>query len=148
MIRFIAIAALLLTGVAAAQQRSQPRSQAPAQQELGRFEDWIAYTAEENGQKVCYAGVKAKASAPDLSGRGDVILYVTHRPGSRDQVMMLSGYAYPSGAEATLAVDGGTAQPLYTGGRAAFARAGRSAPAVARRPPSSPPARRSGQQQR
>ncbi len=135
MIRLAVTAALLLAGVAAAQQRAQPRAPAPrpAQQEIGRFGDWIAYVTEENGQKICYMGVKAKSSAPRLPGRTDVVLSVTHRPGSRDQVAMLAGYAYPSGAEVAVTVDGSTTLPFYTGGRAAFARDGRAAAAAIRR---------------
>lgn len=132
MIRSIALVAILFAaGTAVAQQRAQPAS--PAPEEIGRFGDWVAYTAQENGQKVCYAGVKAKSSAPNLSGRGEVILYVTHRPGSRDQIMLLSGYNYPSGAEVTVSVDGSGGQTFYTSGRAAFARDGRPLVASFRR---------------
>lgn len=152
MIRLAVIAAaLLLAGVAVAQQRAQPRAQParPAQQEIGRFDDWIAYVTDENGQKICYMGTKARSSAPALSGRTDVVLSVTHRPGSRDQVAILAGYAYPSGAEVAVTVDGSTTLPFYTGGRAAFARDGRAAAAAFRRgneaTAKGPPARGPGQ---
>ncbi len=106
---------------------------APGQQAIGRFDDWSAWQMQENGQRVCYMGVKARESSPRLSGRGDVILTVTHRPGARDQVSMMAGYAYPSGAEVQLRVNGaGAALPFYTSARAAFAREGRAVVAALR----------------
>lgn len=129
MIRPAVIVTMLLAGIAVAQQRPQPATPAPrtGPQEIARFDDWIAYTTEEGGQKVCYAGTKAKSSTPELAGRGEVVMSVAHRPGSRGQVSILAGYAYPSGAAVTVTVDGATALAFYTGGRAAFAHNGAAA---------------------
>ncbi len=123
----------LATLPALAQQRPAARP-AAGQQAIGRFDDWSAWQMQENGQRVCYMGVKARASTPRLSGRGDVILTVTHRANARDQVSIMSGYAYPSGAEVQVRVlSSGTELAFYTSARAAFARDGRAAIAALRR---------------
>ena len=92
-----AIAALFLAGTAAAQGRPGPRA-------LGTFQSWTAATAQENGQKVCYAFARAARSEGAPGNRGPVTLTVTHRPNGRDQVALSVGYALGRAAESELAV--------------------------------------------
>lgn len=120
--RGLALASLLILAVPAAQaQRSAAR---PAQ--LGTFQAWTAATHVEGGAKVCYAFTRAR-NIEGVPGRdrNNVMLVVTHRAGSRDQVAFRVGYAFPRNAEAKLFV-GATELPFYTSGDTAFARDGRA----------------------
>jgi invasion protein IalB len=92
-----AIAAVFLAGTAAAQGR-------PGPQRLGAFQSWTAATAQENGQKVCYAFARASRSQGAPANRGPVTLTVTHRPNGRDQVALSVGYALGRAAESELTV--------------------------------------------
>ncbi len=107
----------------AAHPPARPTANAP--RSIGKFEDWQAATHQEAGQLVCYTFTRAVSSAPALSGRGDVVLTVTQRPGGRDAVAISAGFAYPATSEVQLGIDG-TALPFYTSNRSAFARDGRA----------------------
>lgn len=111
--------AALLAVPAVAQQRGA--AQGPTR--LGDFQDWTAAVHNEGGQKVCYAFTRASRTDPQRDG---VILTVTHRSASRDQVALSAGYAYPRNAAVTVAV-GQTQLPFYTNASSAFARDGRAA---------------------
>ncbi len=113
--------ALLLSLPLAAQPASQPRR-------LGNFQSWTAAVHTERGQKVCYAFARATRSEPT---RQTVLLLVTHRAGSRDQVAIRAGYTYPRNAEVTVDA-GGTDLAFYTNADSAFARDGRAAVAAFR----------------
>ncbi len=131
--RGLALALLLTLAIPAAQaqQRSAPAAAArPAQ--LGVFQAWTAATHVEGGQKVCYAFTRAR-SIEGVPGReqNNVMLVVTHRPGSRDQVAFRVGYAFARNAEARLFV-GSSELPFYTSGDTAFARDGRAVVAALR----------------
>jgi hypothetical protein len=134
--RLLAILAVTLPAAALAQPRPAhpPAHPAPvrtsnAPKSIGKWDDWQAATHQEGGALVCYAFTRATASAPALTGRGDVVLTVTQRPGGRDAVAISAGFAYAAGAEAQVQVD--SAQlPFYTANRSAFARDGRAAVAA------------------
>ena len=96
---------------------------------IGKFDDWQAATHEEGEQLVCYAFSRAASSSPALPGRGDVVLTVTQRPGSRDVVAISAGFAYAPNAEVTLEA-GNAKLPFYTAQRSAFARDGHAAVAA------------------
>ena len=83
---------------------AKPAPAANAPKELGKFDDWIAATHQESGQTTCYAFVRASQSAPALPSRGPVILTVTERSGSRDEVAITAGYTFPKGAAVTVQV--------------------------------------------
>jgi invasion protein IalB len=99
-------------------------SSAPKQ--LGKFEDWIAATHQEGGQKVCYAFTRPQNSTPALPGRGEVVLTVTQRPTGRDAVALSAGFPYAPGVEVMVQVDQ-TGHPFYTSQRSAFSRQGTAA---------------------
>ena len=91
----------------------------PAPKELGRFNRWIAAQYAQGGHTVCYAFTRAGLEDP-ATGNGPV-LSVTDRPGSRDQVAISSGPAFPK--DFTLPVQVGAANlDFYTSGHDAFAR--------------------------
>jgi len=96
---------------------------------IGKFDDWTAATNAESGQMACYAFTRASASAPAVSGRGDVVLTVTERPSLRDAVAVSAGFAYAAKATATATVEQ-TTLDFYTAQRSAFARDGHAAVAA------------------
>lgn len=104
---------------------ARPGPSATAPKSIGVWERWQAVTHQEGGQLVCYAFTRAASSQPSVPGRGDVVLTVTERPGSRDAVAISAGYAYPKGAAVEAQVEG-TRLPFYTAGRSAFARDGKA----------------------
>lgn len=123
-----ALSALVVVPAIAQQRAPAPTAQQQGPRRLGDFQDWIAAVHNEAGQKVCYAFTRAQRSDPAREG---VILTVTHRTASRDQVALSAGYAYPRNASVTVAV--GTRElAFYTGGNSAFARDGRAAVAAFR----------------
>lgn len=115
-LRRLAAVLPLLAAPASAQQAS-PRL-------LGEHQSWTAAVHTENGQKVCYAFARA-SRAEGAPGReaGSAMLIVTHRPGSRDEVALRSGFPHGRGAEVTLAV-GQTSAKMHTNGSTAFVPAG------------------------
>ena len=118
--RLLILATLLLPLEAAAQQRGAPAR-------LGDFQSWTAATHSEQGQKVCYAFTRAR-STDGVPGRDaqNVMLLVTHRGQSRDQVAVRAAYTFPRGAETRLIV-GQTELNFFTAQDTAFARDGRAA---------------------
>lgn len=95
----------------------------PGPKPLGTFQHWTAATYDDGGQTICYAFSEAVKSVPAVAGRSKVLLSVTERKGSRDEVALTAGYAYPAKASVTLSVLA-TRLDLYTAGDAAFARDG------------------------
>ena len=142
---FLCCLTLLLGMPAFAQQPSQPpapsRASVPAPAKpkpvtpavkgegpkpIGRFDDWIAATHQEAGQAVCYAFTRALTSAPELPGRGGVVLTVTQRRSGRDAVALEAGFPYAPNATVTVQADQ-NGFDFYTAQRAAFARKGHDA---------------------
>jgi hypothetical protein len=109
----------------AAHPAASPAPSSAAPKSIGAWDRWEAATHSEDGQLVCYAFTRATSSNPAMPGRGDVVLTVTERPGSRDAVAVSAGYAYPKDATAEVQVEG-TKLPFYTAGRSAFARDGKA----------------------
>jgi glucose/arabinose dehydrogenase len=114
---------------APAQTQTQAQAQSQAQgagpRSIGRFEDWEAATLNERGQQVCYAFTRAAASNPRIENRREVVLVVTHRGRSRDEVAVRAGYTFPERAEpaGTVEASGGNiALAFFTAADAAFAR--------------------------
>lgn len=70
---------------------------------LGRFGDWYAYELMEDGQRTCYIVSKPTRSQGKYKSRGDVVVFVTHRPkeGERDVVNFQAGYTYKTGSKVT-----------------------------------------------
>lgn len=93
----LAIATLSAGGMAVAQQSSQF---------LGTFQDWEAYAGGQGRSKVCYAVTQPSKQEGQYARRGDVYLFVTHRPADREQnaVNVKSGYTYKTGSTVNAAV--------------------------------------------
>ena len=131
--RLPALAALLILAIQAAplaahaqapNRATQPAAPQPAR--LGEFQSWTAAAHTENGQKLCYAFTRAR-STDGVPGRdaNNVLLLVTHRSISRDQVAVRVGYSFARNAESKLFVGQGE-MPFFTAGDTAFAREGRA----------------------
>lgn len=117
------LAAALLVPAALALAPVPALAQQP--QRLGEFQSWTAATHQEGGQKVCYAFARASRVEGGERRAENVLLVVTHRPGSRDQVALRSGFPHGRGAEVRLTV-GQSEAKLYTNGDTAFATDGRA----------------------
>ncbi len=122
-------AALVGLSCAPAARSAEARKPAPGAHAIGRFDDWTAAVNTEGGQPICYAFTRASASSPAVKGRGDVVLTVTERPGSRDAVAVAAGFAFQPNATVQVVADT-TPFEFYTSTRSAFARDGRAAVAA------------------
>jgi len=87
---------------------------------LGQFGDWGAYTATPGGKKVCFALSKPTSSVDNPPNRrtaaNPVYMFISSRPAEKvkDEVSILvTGYAFKSSSETSLAV-GGAPFTMYT----------------------------------
>jgi invasion protein IalB len=96
------LALLMMGGAAVAQQKPQF---------LGAFQDWEAYAGNEGRAKVCYAVTQPAKEEGQYSRRGDVYLFVTHRPADHEQnaVNVKAGYTYKAGSAVNVAIGNHTA---------------------------------------
>lgn len=92
----------------------------------GQYNQWTAATYGTGGDKVCYAFTVAQHSTPTIQARGKVMLTVSERHGSRNEVSVTSGYDYPHDGKVKLTV-GSTDFSFYTQKNVAFAADGRGA---------------------
>ena len=90
---------------------------------LGTFQDWKAYSDEENGQKVCYISSQPKRITPRGKARGDAYILVTHRPAEKsfNVVSITAGYTYKKDSEVQVKIDRNSFK-LFTDGDTAWAR--------------------------
>jgi invasion protein IalB len=89
----------------------------------GKFGAWTAATYGTGAAKICYAFATPQISKPALKSRGRVMLTVTQRHGSRDEVALTPGFTYPKGASVKLTVDN-TPFDFFAQGSNAFANNG------------------------
>ncbi len=68
---------------------------------------WTAYTAIEEGNRICYTVARPTRSEGNYRRRGDVYAIVTHRPsrGSYSIVSIMAGYPYQSNTQVHVSVD-------------------------------------------
>lgn len=92
----------------------------------GQYGQWTAATYGHGADEVCYAFTMAQSSTPMLHSRGKVMLTVSERHGSRDEVSVTSGYDYPHDASVKMAV-GNSNFSFYTQRNVAFAMDGSAA---------------------
>jgi invasion protein IalB len=116
MTRFV-LAALLASAAFASAEAAAPKV-------LGTFNDWEAYQLiEGNNQRTCYMASQPAKKEPGNVKRGDVLVFVTHRPADkeRDVVNVQFGYPLKNGADVQLAV-GDAKFGLFPNGEAAWTR--------------------------
>jgi len=84
-----------------------PTSGGVKSEHLGDAQGWSAFAETDKNAKACYLVGRPVKSEPDNLKRGDVYVYVTHRPAEKtfNVVSFAAGYPYKDGSDAELAVD-------------------------------------------
>ncbi|HEU0069731.1 MAG TPA: invasion associated locus B family protein [Alphaproteobacteria bacterium] len=114
-LRVLAVSALIATAASA---------EAAAPKVLGTFNDWEAYQLIEGAnQRTCYMASQPSKKEPGNVKRGDVLVFVTHRPADkeRDVVNVQFGYPLKPGSDVQLSV-GDAKFNLFANGEAAWTR--------------------------
>ncbi|MGK2871803.1 MAG: invasion associated locus B family protein [Alphaproteobacteria bacterium] len=77
-----------------------------AQTLLGSSRDWDAFVVTEGNSKSCYMRAAPGKSAPAGVNRGDIFLFVTHRPASKvtAEISVIVGYPFKPGSSASMAI--------------------------------------------
>jgi invasion protein IalB len=94
------VVALALPGAGAAQAQDI--------KSLGQFEDWRAFTFQEDGNKVCYMASQPQKAEGDYTQRGEIYAMVTHRPaqGTQNVVSFVIGYPFKDDSRVNVSIDG------------------------------------------
>lgn len=104
---------------------STPTIASAAEKSLGVFKDWEAYTFDEGGKTVCVVWGKPEKKEGDYTKRGDVRVFIAHRPWTRpkrvNEVSFEIGYPFRKDSEATVSIDGKDFK-LFTDGDTAWNR--------------------------
>ena len=74
---------------------------------LGDAEGWSAFAETDKNAKACYLVGRPVKTEPDNLRRGDIYVYVTHRPADKtfNVVSFAAGYPYKDATDAELSVD-------------------------------------------
>jgi hypothetical protein len=113
--RALAVAALSLAATVASAQESTNR--------VATMTDWNVFT--EESPKECWGVSKPKETVNTRDGqpvsvrRGDILLFVTFRPGKPGEISFTGGYPFAAGSTVEVAVDGQPYQ-LFTDGEWAW----------------------------
>ncbi len=117
--RTLALAAITLAGAAASAQESTNR--------VATMTDWNVFT--EESPKECWGVSKPKETVNSRDGqpvsvrRGDILLFVTFRPGKPGEISFTGGYPFAGGSTVEVSVDGNAFQ-LFTDGEWAWPGSG------------------------
>ncbi len=89
---------------------------------LGTHRDWEAYQSVDQGKKICYMASQPTKTVGKYKKRGDVVVFVTHRPADkeRDVVNFHAGYKYKKDSTVEVAI-GRRKFKLFTKGDTAWA---------------------------
>lgn len=92
-----------------------------ADKPLGTFKEWSAMSFAEDGKTVCMMWSQPEKAEGDYKKRGEIFVFITHRPGDREmnKVSFETGYTFEESSEARLAIDG-QAYKLSTDGSTAW----------------------------
>ena len=113
--RTLALAAITFAGAAASAQESTNR--------VATMTDWNVFT--EESPKECWGVSKPKETVNSRDGqpvsvrRGDILLFVTFRPGTAGEISFTGGYPFAGGSTVEVSVDGNAFQ-LFTDGEWAW----------------------------
>lgn len=113
--RALAVAVMTVLAAPATAQESTNR--------VATMTDWNVFT--EESPKECWGVSKPKESVNSRDGqpvsvrRGDILLFVTFRPGKPGEISFTGGYPFASGSTVEVAVDGQPYQ-LFTDGEWAW----------------------------
>jgi hypothetical protein len=128
---FLALALAAAAPAVAQQQPAQPaRPSQPGVTELGTFNTWRAISAQNQGNRQCYAlGTPTRSEPRDIqpgtSRRNATNMFITFRPRQnvRNEISVIIGYDFRAGSNATIEVvaSGGTRRfSLFTRGQGAW----------------------------
>ena len=113
--RTLAVAAITLAGAMAQAQESTNR--------VATMTDWNVFT--EESPKECWGVSKPKETVNTRDGqpvsvrRGDILLFVTFRPGKPGEISFTGGYPFAGGSTVEVSIDG-TPYQLFTDGEWAW----------------------------
>lgn len=95
--RWLAMGLYLIAGMV------QP---AAAQTLLGSSRDWDAFVVTEGKTKSCYLRAAPGKTEPASANRGEIYMFVTHRPASKvkNEISVIAGYPYKAGSGASINV--------------------------------------------
>lgn len=81
-----------------------------ADRSLGTFKDWSTMAFGDEKSLTCMAFTQPVKSNGEYTRRGDVFVFVTHRPGAgqKNHVSVETGYTYDSKIPVTLTIDAHT----------------------------------------
>ena len=73
---------------------------------LGVFKDWTAQTYSQNGVPVCMMWSQPGEAQGDYTTRGDIYVFVTHRPSEKklDEIRFESGYPFKPSSEVAVTI--------------------------------------------
>lgn len=91
---------------------------------LGNFNDWEAYTFNEDGKQVCYMTSAAKKKDPAKPERKDTFAIVTHRPADKtfDVVNVLAGATLKKDSAPKLVINDDRSFSLFADEASAWAK--------------------------
>lgn len=92
-----------------------------ADKSLGTFKVWSAMSFTEDDKTVCMMWSQPEKAEGDYTKRGEIFVFVTHRPGDREmnKVSFETGYTFKEESEVRVTIDG-EAYTLYTDGSTAW----------------------------
>jgi hypothetical protein len=101
---------------------AKPAAEAKTER-LGDAQSWSAFVDTDKNAKVCFLVGRPIKTEPENLKRGDVYIYVTHRPAEKsfNVVNFAVGYPYKEASDAELAVDA-KKFTLFTSKESAWAR--------------------------
>ena len=97
-----------------------------ADKSLGTFKVWSAMSFDEDDKIVCMMWSQPEKAEGDYKKRGEIFVFVTHRPGDREmnKVSFETGYKFKKSTEVRVTIDG-QAYTLYTEGSSAWSYSGK-----------------------
>ncbi len=92
---------------------------------LGSFKVWSAMSFTEDDKTVCMIWSQPEKAEGEYKKRGEVFVFVTHRPSDREmnKVSFETGYTFKGSSEVRVTIDG-KAYTLYTDGSTAWSNNG------------------------
>lgn len=94
-----------------------------ADKSLGTFKSWSAMSFTEDDHTVCMMWSQPEKAEGDYKKRGEVFVFVTHRPKDEEmnKVSFETGYTFKEKSKVRLTIDG-EAYTLYTDGSTAWSQ--------------------------
>ena len=94
-----------------------------ADKSLGTFKVWSALSFEEDDKTVCMMWSQPEKAEGDYKKRGEIFVFVTHRPGDGEmnKLSFETGYTFKEGSDVRVSIDG-QAFTLFTDGSTAWSQ--------------------------